>query len=291
VPTTMTPMSEADRRAVATLDRVWSAFAKGSGLDPPAAAFSITTGWASGDTVATSPDWLSPRPVVRVNLGNHADGKALLVHLLHLAAHGVAATHEEEERRRKADQRIRIATMLGTGMSGSSVARELGISDATVYRLKDAIAAGKVVDEDEEHSPQPGSGGVYHSQYFRDAAKDLGLRPSKNRLPGRGFDIVAGQPLAPGTISRYRKEISELDAILPAPHPEVPAARRFDPVYLNCECVDADGNPAPRSIRMPNGPGRETDKLGNITCDICGAKFHLAPGASRKSGFPRSKAS
>lgn len=278
----MADMPEADRRAQETLQAAWESIqAKMFGhlYEVPDAIMYVTTGWASGDTTATAADWLSSRPIVRVNLGKHADGKALLVELLHLAAHGVSTKREVEERQRRAVVGRDIAIRIAAGQSVSKISGDLRVSEGTVYRHRAAINGGRVVGEDEEVRQTGATGGTYHSQYFRDAAEALGLRVSKTRIPGRGFEIDADSPLASGSVTRYRAEIADLGKIIP----RGAAKTKPGPVYLSCKCRDLGLEP--RQIRMANGPGHRADKNEDVVCEICGAPFRLIEGSLTKPGF------
>lgn len=278
----MTDVPESDRRAEETLQAAWERIqAKmfGNLYEVPDAIMNVTTGWASGDTTATASDWLSSRPVVRVNLGKHADGKALLVELLHLAAHGVSTKREVEERERRAEVGRDIATRIALGQSVSKISGDLRVSEGTVYRHRAAVNEGRIGAEDEEVRQTGATGGTYHSQYFRDAADALGLRVSKTRIPGRGFEIVADSPLASGSVTRYRAEIAALGKIIPA----AAVKTKPGPVYLSCKCRDLGLEP--RQIRMANGPGNRADKNEDVVCQICGAPFRLIEGSLMRSGF------
>jgi hypothetical protein len=105
-----------------------------------------------------------------------------------------------------------------------------------------------------------GSEGRYHSAQFADAARQLGLDVSHERIPGIGY---RPEGLARGTLARYSSGLAKLDTALKNWEPEVSRRRDRSAIPLVCSCEP------PRRMRMSAG----VVALGPITCGVCGEPF------------------
>jgi hypothetical protein len=193
----------------------------------------------------------------------------------------VAARVEADERAKRAEKARDLASRIGAGQKVSDISRVMGVSENMVYRARAAINEGRTLGEEEE-TPS-GTTGPYHSVAFRDAAEALGLHLTKHRIAGRGFEIVHESPLASGSVTRYRPEISALGNIIPAPAPS--RTTKTNPVYLACSCSPEFNNSVARQIRMANGPGTRSDENEDIWCRICDSPFKLIEGSLLPSGW------
>lgn len=285
-------LSSVQAEVLPVLQDAWEAI--GEQLPPgvilPAAHFGLTGGWESGDTAATSPNWLDGDPIVLVNISCHPDPKSVLVFLLHHAAHAVSRRTEEDERRQRIEQAAAVDSRLSAGMKISQIVQETGASEGTVYRRRTALVhQAPAVTYNIEAAAGTDS---YHSARFRDVAASLGLQVSKRRIAGRGFPVLEETPLARGALTRYKGPLRNLGLLAPdelpaavvlhvEPADQAGPAPKAGPRYLKCGCEEP-----PRTIRMAHGPAIQADELANIRCEICGDSFQLIAGALSNPGFP-----